>query len=86
MPRFTAVGGFQAGIVAVMLTYAVIVCTEPVTVKASPVLPESLQDEIAAPPSMDAMDELMQQKLAAAREALDAVCRVDYDKLHKASL
>lgn len=86
MPRFSAVGGFQAGIVAVMLTYAVIVWTEPVTVKASPALPESLQDEIAAPPSKDAMDELMQQKLAAAQDALEAVSREDYDKLHDASL
>jgi hypothetical protein len=83
MPRPSAIGGFQAGVVAIMVTYAVIALTEPVSVKASSVLPEPvLQDEIAAPPSKSAMDELMQQKLAAVQSALEAVTREDYEHLH----
>jgi len=84
MPRHSAVGGFQAGVVAIMVAYAVIALTEPVCVKASSTLPEPvLQDEIAAPPSKAAMDELMQQKLAAAQSALEAVTREDYEQLHE---
>ncbi len=82
MPRFSAVGGFQAGIIAVMVTYAVIALTDPVRVDASPAIPGPVQDEIAAPPSQAAMDELMQQKLDAAQGALEAVTREDYEQLH----
>ena len=83
MRRFSAVGGFQAGIVAVMVTYAVIALMDPVSVKASSALSGSAQDEIAAPPSQAAMDELMRQKLDAAQGALEAVTREDYEQLHK---
>ena len=87
MPRPSAVGGFQAGVVAIMVTYAVIALTEPVSVKAAAAAAEPvLQDEIAAPPSKAAMDELMQQKLAAAQSALEAVAREDYDQLNAVCL
>lgn len=86
MPRFSAVGGFQAGVVAIMVTYAAITLMSPVSVKASPTSPEPVQDEIAAPPSKAAMDELMKQKLSAAQRALEAVSREDYDQLHDVSL
>ena len=82
MPRFSAVGGFHAGIIAVMVTYAVIALTDPVRVDASSAIPGPVQDEIAAPPSQAAMDELMQQKLDAAQGALEAVTREDYEQLH----
>ena len=86
MPRFSAVCGFQAGIVAIMLTYAVITLMSPISVKASSTSVEPVQDEIAAPPSKAAMDELMKQKLSAAQRALEAVSREDYDQLHDVSL
>ena len=68
MPQFSAVGGFQAGIVAIMVTYAVITLLSPVSVKESLTSREPVQDEIAAPPSKAAMDELMKQKLSAVAE------------------
>ena len=80
MPRFSAVGGFQAAIVAIMVTYAVITLINPISVKASSTSPDPAQDEIAAPPSKAAMDELMKQKLAAAQGALEAVTREDYEQ------
>jgi len=86
MPQLSAVGGFQAGIVAVMVTYAVIALTQPVNVRASSTASESVQDEIAAPPSKAAMDELMRQKLTAAQGALEAVSREDFEQLHQVSL
>ena len=86
MPRFSAVGGFQAGIVAVMVTYAVITLIQPMSVRASPTSTEPVQDEIAAPPSKAAMDELMQQKLSATQGALEAVMREDFEQLHDVSL
>ncbi len=86
MPRFSAVCGFQAGVVAIMLTYAAITLMSPVSVKASPTSLEPVQDEIAAPPSKAAMDELMKQKLSAAQGALEAVSREDYEQLHDMSL
>ena len=85
MPQFSAVGGFQAGIVAVMVTYAVIALTQPVSVKASSTASGPVQDEIAAPPSKAAMDELMRQKLTAAQGALEAVSREDFEQLHEVS-
>lgn len=86
MPGFSAVGGLQAGIVAVMVAYAAIVWTEPVSVEASPGTSGAVQDEIAAPPSKEVMDELMLQKLAAAQGALEAITRDDYEKLHDVSV
>ena len=85
MPRFSAVGGFQAGIVAIMVTYAVITLINPISVKASLMSPEPVQDEIAAPPSKAAMDELMKHKLSAAQGALEAVTREDFEQLHEMS-
>lgn len=85
MPRFSAVGGFQAAIVAIMVTYAVITLINPISVNASSTSPEPGQDEIAAPPSKAAMDELMKQKLAAAQRALEAVTREDHEQLHEAA-
>ena len=86
MPRFSAVGGFQAGIVAITLTHVVITLANPISVKASSTSPESVQDEIAAPPSKAAMDELMKRKLTAAQGALEAVTREDFEQLLEASL
>ena len=86
MPRFSATGGFQAGIVAIMVTYAVITLINPISVKASSTSPEPVQDEIAAPPSKAAIDELMKQKLKAAQGALEAVTREDFEQLHEVSL
>ena len=86
MPQFSAVGGFQAGIVAVMVAYAVITLTQPISVKASSTSSEAAQDEIAAPPSKAAMDELMRQKLSATQGALEAVMREDFEQLHEVSL
>ena len=50
MPRLSALGGFQTGIVAIMITYAVIALIQPADLKAS-VGRQPVQDEIAAPPS-----------------------------------
>lgn len=86
MPRFSGTSGFQAGVVAIMVTYAVIALTDSVTVQASPASSEPVQDEIAAPPSKAAMDELMRQKLSAAQGALEAVMREDFGQLHDVSL
>jgi hypothetical protein len=86
MPRFSPLGGFQAGLVAVMLTYAVIVLTQSISVEAFGVNSQTGQDEIAAPPSKAAMDELMKQKLTAAQGALEAISREDFDQLHESSL
>jgi hypothetical protein len=69
-----------------MVTYAVITLINPISVKASSTSPDPAQDEIAAPPSKAAMDELMKQKLAAAQGALEAVTREDYEQLRKVSL
>ncbi len=85
MPRFSALGGFQAGIVAIMVTYAVIALTQPADLKAS-VGPQPVQDEIAAPPSKDSIEELMRHKLTAAQAALEAISKEDFDELHEASL
>lgn len=85
MPRFSAVGGFQAGIVAIMVTYAIITLMNPISVKASSNSPGPVQDEIAAPPSKASMDELMKQKLVAAQGALEAVTRGDFEQLHEVS-
>lgn len=86
MLRFSAVGGFQAGIVAIMVTYAVITLVNPISVRASSTSPEPAPDEIAAPPSKASMDELMKQKLTAAQGALEAVSREDFEQLHQVSL
>ena len=86
MPRFSAVGGFQAGIVAIMVTYAVITLINPLSVRASSTTSEPVLDEIAAPPSKAAMDELMKQKLKAAQGALEGVTREDFEQLHEVSL
>lgn len=83
MPRFSAIGGLQAGVVVVMVTYAFIALTQPISVEASS--PEPVQDEIAAPPSKAAMDEFMEQKLTAAKGALEAVTREDFEQLHEVS-
>lgn len=83
MSRFPAVCGFQSAIVGIMLTYAVITLTHSISVEASPTVVEPLQDQIAAPPSKVAMDQLMKQKLAAAQGALEAVSRDDFEQLHK---
>ena len=83
MSRFPAIRGFQSAIVVIMLTYAAITVTQSVNVEASPAVAEPLQDQIAAPPSKAAMDELMKQKLAAAQGALEAVSKDDFDQLHQ---
>jgi len=85
MPRLSALGGFQTGIVAIMITYAVIALIQPADLKAS-VGRQPVQDEIAAPPSKDAIEELMQHKLTAAQGALEAISREDFDELHEESL
>lgn len=85
MSRFPAIRGFQSAIIAIMLTYAVIALTHTFTVEASPTVSEPLQDQIAAPPSKAAMDELMKQKLDAAQGALEAVSRDDFQKLRDVS-
>ena len=89
MSRFPAIRGFQSAIVVIMLTYAAIavLVTLPhsISVEASPIFAEPMQDQIAAPPSKVAMDELMKQKLAAAQGALEAVSRDDFEKLHDVS-
>jgi hypothetical protein len=59
MSGFPAIRGFQSAIVVIMLTYAVITLTHSINVEAAPTLAEPLQDQIAAPPSKAAMDELM---------------------------
>jgi len=89
MSRFPAIRGFQSAIVVIMLTYAVIAVlvtlTHSISVEASPSFAEPVQDQIAAPPSKAAMDELMKQKLAAAQGALEAVSRDDFEQLHEVS-
>jgi hypothetical protein len=82
MSRFPALSGFQSAIVVIMLTYAVITLTHSIGVEASPAFAEALQDQIAAPPSKVAMDELMKQKLTAAQGALEAISRDDFEQLH----
>lgn len=87
MSRFPAIRGFQSAIVVMMLTYAVIAVfvtlTHSISVEASPTFAEPLQDQIAAPPSKVAMDELMKQKLAAAQGALEAISQDDFEQLHE---
>ncbi len=90
MSRYPAVRGFQSAIVAIMLTYVAIAVlatlTHSMNAEASLNLVEPSQDQIAAPPSKAAMDELMKQKLAAAQSALAAVSRDDFEQLHEVAV
>ena len=86
MPRFSALGGFQAGIVAIMLSYVVISVSQQIPAEASAGPLQPVQDEIAAPPEKAAMDELMKLKLKAAQGALEAISKEDFDQLHESSL
>ena len=87
MSQFPAVRGFQSAIVVIMLTYAAIAVlvtlTHSINAEASPNFVEPIQDQIAAPPSKAAMDELMKQKLTAAQGALEAVSKDDFEQLHE---
>lgn len=85
MPRISALGGLQAGLVAVMLMSAVVALTPQIPANASGIGMETIQDDIAAPPEKAAMDELMRLKLIAAQSALEAVSKDDFDLLHESS-
>lgn len=47
--------------------------------------PQLTQDEIAAPANDEAMQKFMARKLAAAKDALEAVAKNDYDQIRKSA-
>lgn len=82
MPQVPTVGKFFAVTAAIALIYLLVSSTYSVRVDAAPTSTAAPQDQIAAPPSKAAMDELMKQKLTAAQNALAAVSREDFEQLH----
>lgn len=79
MWALTPVTGLQSGLVALMISFAVIALFGP----SSAATLSAVQDEIAAPPEKNAMEKFMVRKLAAAQHALEGVAREDYKQVQK---
>ncbi|MFO1001039.1 MAG: cytochrome c [Planctomycetaceae bacterium] len=81
MFRLSPIGGFQSGVVALMMCSAVITLFEPFGNGTS----AAVQDEIAAPADERAMEKFMARKLAAAQRALEGVSKGDFELIRKSS-
>lgn len=81
MDRITPLAGLQAGVVAILISSAVIALFENV----SP-LSALTADEITQPPRRSSMEEFMAKKLHAAQKTLAGVAREDFDTIRESTL